>query len=88
MLYSSSIIIMIFIVFRPRQSCGREDQAGDLELLEEEVPVGFLVMEGLEVGGVEAGEDQLEGVEEYQARLQSRPCLTPVWTGLRWLSSG
>ena len=56
--------------------------------MEEEGPVGFLVMEVLEVAGVEAGEDQVEEVEEFQVRLQSRPCLTPVLTGQPWPSSG
>ena len=55
---------------------------------EEEGPVGFLVMEVLEVVGEEAGEDQVEEVEEFQVRLQSRPCLTPVLTGQPWPSSG
>ena len=68
-------------------SCGRADPGGELELEEEEV--GFLVLEEVEVGGLQAGEEEEQEQEElYRVRLQSRPCLTPVSTGLLWPSSG
>ena len=81
---------MIVVIFVTRcvqaPSCGREDPGGELEqedgCLVEEVEEG-------EEAGLQAGqEQQVEELEESQVRQQCRRCLTPVWTGQLWHSSG
>ena len=87
---------MIVVIFVTRcvqaPSCGREDPGGELEL-EQEVGCLVGVVEEGEEAGLQAGqglqvEELEEELEESQVRQQCRRCLTPVWTGQLWHSSG